>query len=1062
MPIRRISNPDIASQTEGPGLLRRLLAGGVRAGSGVLGAEGGGTGAAITGAGEGIAEMIEGSPLSGPRIATEAALGAVPFGKVIKAGKPLVSTLRSGLFSGAGEGMREVARGEQIDPRAIGRSALLGGIFGNVFGRIGGSKVETPPAGPSYEVEHTAVPGGRVLDEKGKLTPVGMGRTIKGIPEAPVPPTPVDPRAAYWAKRGMNPPTAPGRMASPQFQLPFEGAPEEAVVQGGKIPYMESGAYPEGSAAKSAAKAAKEAEKAARDRAIQDRIDQAIEEGNLQPGKTAVSEGGSVETPEGRMSYRTSYRVPKKADEEGGFRVISDEPIDTPGVPVAESTPPAAEPDAPSPSPLEKILTSAAPKKVRAPRAPKVQTPQQEAAQRSYDELLARIKAEGAAPPPETAGGLPVAPEGPSTPPPGPKWLSAADIEPTQPLPPMDVDRRRFGTLDPYAGFSIAPGSKPLEVLPEGSPEFLAAEKALASPAAVPSNLERLSPDEFKGFPMEPVSGGAGVQVEGATQGLSPLARLFKSRVDAAGQGYRDIKAVLGAEPGLKEPTLTGNSPYQIAGKGLREEAQAAGLPTGKAAAPEPSIAEPPAPSGIGPGQTAKARQAALAKRQAAKAEQQQWLPDYEKELAEAQRMKEAGASPEQIQQTLLQRLKGEAGSMDPAFAARLGMAATGAGLGGVFGGASGHPITGMLIGGAIGGSLSPEMIASGLRQLGAHPETAEAAKDAVSNPSGVKDIAQRLYAGLPQFQRFNLLMDAWGLPANAIAGPYGSAAMAGLEAHLSGDPRGMEVLRRLNPEEFMRRWNSAREEAHRLVAEGELGRAETQITGHGKVQEMMQWPGVQMTAGDVAARQILVEAGFTEEEARRITMTGEPETAAAKKLANLSKGSTLLQLLQPFARTPANIAEQGIYRTPGFGIAAQLLGRETPDSVRQMAIQQGLGLGAGAVGYAAGANLDPETARTVRRYMTNVGGQYSLPVGLGFAMGQASQSGNGPLSAQSAANLYNALPLPTTAPIASWVKSATAGGPPRGLVPNSLVEWATPTNTSATNPLTRPGRFRR
>jgi len=1065
MPIRRISSPDTPDPTsEGPSLLRRLLAGGVRAGAGVLGVEGGATGAGITGAGEGIAEMIEGSPLSAARIGVEAGLGAVPFGKIISAGKPWLSTIRSGAFSGVGEGMREIARGEDVDPRSIGRSALLGGIFGNVFGRIGGPKVETPPAGPSYEVEHTAVPGGRVLDENGKLTPVGSRRVIRGTPEEPsAPPSPsVDPRTSYWNKRGMNPPTAPGRMASPQYQLPFEGELEQEIASKGNVPYMGSGAYPSGSAAKSAAKAAKEAEKAAQQQAIQDRIDRAIEEGKLVEGKTSVSESGSVETPEGRQSYRKSWVSPKKEEDGGdaGFKVISDEP--TLDEPIAEGTPAIAEPEAPAPTPLGKLLKSAAPKTPRIPKVPKVLTPQQEAAQRSYDELLARIKAEGGATPPEAPIEPPVAPEGPSTPRPG-------------------YEAQRFGSVDPYAGgLSHLSGMSPLEGLPEGSPEFRAIEEALRITPS-PSNLERITPT-FKG--LEPVSEGAGAAVEGATQGLSPLARLFKSRVDAAGQGYRDIKAALAGGEAVPEEGRA------IAGKALRQEGKAAGLPpTSPRPTPEDrlravfdpdarlqanaeqAVVQPPTEPPVSPGlsQTAKARAAALAKRQAAKAAAQQeaaktqeWLPDFEKELAEAQRMKAAGATPEQIQQTLSERLKGETGAISPEMLARLGMTATGAALGGLFGGSEGHPLAGMAIGGAAGAALSPNMIAAGLKQLGLHPQAAEEAKNAVSSPEGVTSIARRLYAGLPQFQRFNLLMDAWGLPANAIAGPYGSAAMAGLEAHLSGDPRGMEVLRNLHPENFMRRWNAAREEAQKLVAEGELGRAETQITGAGPVQNLMQWPGVQMTAGDVAARQILMEAGFSEEEARRITMTAEPETAAAKKVANLSKGSPLLQMLQPFARTPANIAEQGAYRTPIIGSLAQILGRETPDPVRQQLVQQGLGLATGAAGYAAGSTLDPETARVVRRYLTNLGGQYSLPVGLGFAAGQAVQSGSDPISAQTAANLYNALPLPSTAPLASWTKAATTGNPARGWMPNTLVDILTPSNTSQANPLTRPGRFRR
>lgn len=950
---------------------------------------------------ETVGGFFEGANRPMARMGVEATLGSIPFGQVIKSGAPVVSALRSSAFSGIGEAGREVARGEDLDPTSIGRASALGALFGGVFGKLGApAKAETPPAGPSYEVEHTAVPGGRVLDNKGKLVPAGRGRTIVGEPAAPL-----NPREAYWANRGMNPPTAPGRMASGNYELPFGNISEESVEGAGRVPYMESGQYPAGSAAKSAARAAKEAEKTARQMAIQNRIDQAIEEGQLTPGRTAVSESGSVETPEGRMSYRTSYKAPEKeeTDAESLGMTPGRRTIDETFEPLAEPAP-----ENPSPaSPLEKLLNSAQPEAPRTPQTSKILTPNQEAAQRSYDDLLARIKAEGA----------PAAPEAPVEPP----------VAPEQPSTPTNVPQE--------AGQSL--------------------EKVLGTT----SNLERLDPT-FKGFPMEPVSGGAGAEVEGATQGLNPLARLFKSRVDAAGQGYRDIKAALGAGEAVPEEGRA------IAGKALAQEGRAAGLPP-TPRAPVVPPAEPPV-SGIGPSQTAKARAAALAKRQAAKAaasekaaRTQEWLPDFEKEVAEAQKMKAEGASTEDIIERLKKLGTEESGYMTPEGAARLGLTATGVGIGGILGGAAGHPIIGALAGGAMGASLSPDRIISGLKMLGMPDQAAAQASEIATTPEGAKAAAERIYQTLPQFSRFNYLMDLWGLPANALVGPYGSAAMAGIEAHLNGDPRGMEVLSRLNPRDFVRRWNVARQgEAQRLIEEGEIGRAETQALGHSSASKLFQWPGVQMTAGDVAARQILEEAGFSADEARRITMTSEPETLAAKRAANFSKGSPLLQMFQPFARTPANIAEQGALRVPFLGSAVQYLGRETPDPLKLQMIQQGLGLAGGAAGYALGSELDPETARIARRYLTNIAGQYSLPVGAGFALGQTMQRGGNALDAST--ELYNALPLPSTAPAANWVTAAKTGKVPRGFMPPQLAQLlgANAPTGPRVNPLS-PIRFR-
>src|SRR5258708_32394343 len=58
------SNPSILDKIGG---WRGLLGGGIRAGSGILSAEGGPTGAAISGIGEGLAQLAEGSDRSEER-----------------------------------------------------------------------------------------------------------------------------------------------------------------------------------------------------------------------------------------------------------------------------------------------------------------------------------------------------------------------------------------------------------------------------------------------------------------------------------------------------------------------------------------------------------------------------------------------------------------------------------------------------------------------------------------------------------------------------------------------------------------------------------------------------------------------------------------------------------------------------------------------------------------------------------------------------------------------------------------------------------------------------------
>lgn len=554
--------------------------------------------------------------------------------------------------------------------------------------------------------------------------------------------------------------------------------------------------------------------------------------------------------------------------------------------------------------------------------------------------------------------------------------------------------------------------------------------------------------------------------VAGSVVEDSPMARLFKSRVDAAGQGYRDIKAAIGA--GEKVPA----EGRTIAGKALRQEGQAVGNPMTSPRGVLPVQPVPPGPSAPVPITPHDPLRGPVSNRgnQMEVGAQGELFPgpkewgqvtELENVVKELQGQ---GKSPEDIQKilpTFYKRISEAGGEVDPEFLARIGMTGVGALTGGIVGGAVGHPFAGMAIG-AVGGALSPSAIKSGLDALGAHPMATDNLAEKIATPEGVKATANTIMSTLPQVQRFNYLMDTFGLPANALFGPYGSAMMAGIEAHLSGDPRGMELLKKLTPERFLQEWSMAEGEAKSLIQHGELGRAESAMVGSGKASEVLQWPGVMMTAGDVAARKISEEAGFLTNEARRFTLTSEPETKFFHNLANLSKGSPMMQMVQPFARTPANIAEQGLQRTPGLGFLMQAA-RETPDPLRQQLVQQGLGAGAAGAGYLLGDNIDPETGRIVKRFATNLGGQYSGLVGAGFAAGEAHRAGRDLTPAAFTAGLSEALPLPTTQPITDIYKAFKQGDAPRGAIPAALYRLLYPPQTAANaTKLPRMGRMPR
>ena len=142
---------------------RGIAATGVRMGAGVLGSEGLAPGAAINALGETAAEGIEGSDLSPARIATEGAIGAVPFGEILKAGKIGTSMLRSGLYGAVGTAGRELASGQSLDPTAIATQGAIGAATGGALSKFfGRAKVPTEAAAvkaPEYTFEPTSQTG---------------------------------------------------------------------------------------------------------------------------------------------------------------------------------------------------------------------------------------------------------------------------------------------------------------------------------------------------------------------------------------------------------------------------------------------------------------------------------------------------------------------------------------------------------------------------------------------------------------------------------------------------------------------------------------------------------------------------------------------------------------------------------------------------------------------------------------------------------------------------------------------------------------------------------------
>lgn len=377
-------------------------------------------------------------------------------------------------------------------------------------------------------------------------------------------------------------------------------------------------------------------------------------------------------------------------------------------------------------------------------------------------------------------------------------------------------------------------------------------------------------------------------------------------------------------------------------------------------------------------------------------------------------------------------RMKGEAGAVDPMLLTRLGLGGVGAAYGATQGDTpEERTYKAMLLGGA--GFLAPS-VPGFVKGIATSPNIPEAISDAVSK--GVK-IA-------PNIQRANYLTDAWGLAANAGVGPYGSAVLGALKHTLAspwtGDTRGIEALKGLSPAKFAKSaWNSWSEASRRLQA-GELGRYEGQLLGEkpGLFQRGLQYPGTILTTGDVGAQERLAAGGFTEPETRSMTMTNEPELFSQKKIAGLGKGEpdnpndiskTLLEMMFPFKRTPANIGEQAAFNMPGLGFYFNKM-RKNPDSIPLQVAGQTINAGVGGLSYYLGLQMDPSdpNTRIVRKFLTNGAGPHGAMAAAMFAVGQAHHAGKPATAAGVTAGLRQGLPLPTIEPMQDWAKFMSGG----------------------------------
>ena len=1135
------------------------------------------TGAAFGGGADVLAQMIEKGTFN-PRdvdytqSAAEAGVGAIggTYAKVLmKAlGKPLAATVRGGLLGAAmpvaRHGIQEGDFNPLNYPGETLMSAGLSGLTGGALAKFLGGK--TPPAGPIYQVDATAVPGGQVIGPGGQgvrptqsPSPSGIRSTGQRIDAAPREPNLTNYTANSEA-RGVpyvGQPTAPSRSQELLIK-----ADEKARANSEKLT----------------------------------RIENAISEGGLERGAPSVGESISATTPEGatqRMGYR--FRAPEEAEEGGDAlgTLLRGGPDAPPSAPVdnaaaieakiaelqaqmgpVDTTPPfvpgtrfngwgegveegsrapwfdfETEPGKWSTTLGEDALRS---KGLDVPQYPVDAPPPSTVhgsarlAELTDKEIAGTLTAEELAEARQLMsarsphmGGTP----SPDAPPPktgeiveGWRAAGAKNVTPGGPRPEKDwlgkVNNDEFYTHldDPWTAgleeeasdYARSVGRGSTQSAPESFADIMAKITQQAKTQSlddvigqVPegSRVRALTPD---GMVSNPVGQDAGDAMAALQDDIPSDVPALPAGPEANPDLIQQLRNLRPAQEGLdllgkegrygrlQEAFKTGTGSKEDArgaGKLLRYAAGEVGAPTGKAAAqagpplapsaeapvapsweademarwtrltPEQRAAElagesTPSPAQVAPEGTGAPGEALsdiepdwvrqeMAKLEARGAktnpmeasqgletpeEAAQVMDDIraflDKQNGVEPSMPDAGpASPKSGSKPRLNKRSGERGAVPIGLINSLASGTLGAGVG-----AAWDPLddrTESALAGFGVGAAAPH----------APSFISKLAKQAGANTDGLDKFFTKTGEMIPQLQRANYLYDPIGLSANTFAGPYGSASMGSLEKVLGGDPRGKEVLKKLNPYSFGKAFPDALEEAKTLPGRMERGESTSAFNDlTNPLDKYAQAPGMTMTGGDVTARNFLTDGGFSPHEAREMTLTSDPFTKTGDWLSKAD--GFVADMLLPFKRTPVNIAEQGALRTPGLGFLMQSIGNRAgtrpADSLRQQLVQQGMGAGVLVGSEQLGENLSPEQAKMYRRFVTNAAGPYSMLAGAGLAAGQGIRRGQNPVAALGR-NITQQLPLPSTDRVTDlWrmfnqVSEGQIPDRPRGVLPTAF-----------------------
>lgn len=1000
MPLKRnLVRPEGSAPAAQPandvGTLRKLLAGGTRMVSGVVGAGGLWPGAVAGGLGELIAEGLEGSldwDTTPTRVGVEAGLGAVPFSKVAKLGKAGASMVRGGAFSGAGDVGRQWAEGnfdEQFEPGPdgkgwnYGRTAIatgLGTVTGGVLGHMAyGPKAPKDPIPLTRVGERTMRAPMSAADKARPQLATTLEEELTNVVEA------LPRRKNPYADDLSDVRTALGHERTARASRAASNAKQETADKAGFLADLER--QISGNIDELPNKNAKFAEDASK------MVDDAAS-GSDKLAKSWVAEDESkldslFKSAMERADARQIETVKKTLERQSPTIT---ETVKAPGQTLTTRFK-APSPDDEGLDELETLLSGA----VRTPPDPvKVVEDAVRRAPGRVQRLLQNLDEKGLK-----------------------EYAHWVDVEGESPLSAYRMAWR--STVQRKAEISRTIPSKPVEPTApkppqaEAPPNPVAALDDLLKPTPNTIDADDLRQTTHPSFYDEGFEG-----LENATDAVQRRATTNPSFYDEGFEGLED------AAPKVVPPK--GGPPPAAAAK-LAADIEAA------TASGQKDIAEQlPNLSRIFNDPTSSP---------AARKEAGKQLRELSKLLRSPKAEGAPAAAPDWVAE--------QSAAVDKLSKSKKGTT-LGAGLGGaqdIFEIARQNPefatsaVT-TILGGAIGGAMDDEGTSLdgilGGAALGAGvglaPRLAQAiGRDAadLADAGKVRQMAVEIASKLPQVQRASLLTST-NLPANAILGPWGSVMVKLIEDVLKGNhQQALPALKEAwNIAEFGKNMYRLRGQARDRLIHGELGRdaIDDRLVQQGgnlsSFDEALIFPGWAMTAGDEAAYSLLSKYGYGEDEIRKAVLTSEPTSHLGRQIANFGKGSGIGNLLLPFKRTPANIMEQGAQRLPFVGPAiSKRMGRDV--SGREALVEQGLSLGAGVGAGAIAANIDDDAnRRAARAYVTNPLGVYSMAGNLGWLVGDAIAANKNPDSVLTDPFTYEQLtPLPTTEPIQQFGKVA-------------------------------------